>query len=173
MRDSQRSKVYKSENATPMRNETPMSFEETIAFVRKIEKSNYWLDHNFDAIRPLEIADGRGTRQAYAEFWYKISLPKWSRIKLVILHELAHIAISRTMSSPTEIKTVAAHGREFCKVYLGLVRHYMGKKAHDELRDSFKAHRVKYKDKKQLSPETLAKLRERGKLLAASKQRDA
>lgn len=52
---------------------------------------------------------------------------------MLILHELAH---SCQREGPW-------HGRQFCHIYLDLVKHYLGKDWHDSLKGSFKAHKIK------------------------------
>jgi hypothetical protein len=54
----------------------------------------------------------------------------------------------------------AWHGWQFCAIYLDVVRAMMGKKAHDVLKASFRANRVRFAEKKSraASPEMLAAL---------------
>ena len=85
--------------------------------------------------RSITVTDGRGTRAAYGYPSQKrISLPKWARSKIVILHEVAHII------SPEE----PAHGRGFCRLLCDMVQRFIGKQEADTLRGSFKKYRVKY-----------------------------
>ena len=65
-----------------------------------------------------------------------ISLPKWARTELVILHELCHLAI-------WHIK-LPGHGKEFAGLLLDLVREFMGKRYANELEASFIKHKVQY-----------------------------
>jgi len=56
---------------------------------------------------------------------------------------------------------------------LKLVEHEIGKEQARELRESFVRHGVKYRAKKTLSPETLARLRERGRQLQEQRRLNA
>lgn len=46
-----------------------------------------------------------------------INLPRWSRTKATVLHEVAHAITERTFGWTQ----VAAHGREFARIYLELL----------------------------------------------------
>lgn len=164
-RDSQRQKFYDAEDAalgTPSRTEA-MSLAECQAFVNSVVRSQ-WVKENFTEVNPnlgaFRVTDGRGARNAKANM-HRIVLPKWARNRYTILHEIAHGLTPRKY---------AGHGREYVVNYLKLMRHFEGVAVHDMLRDSFKARGVKYKLKRKLSPETLAKLRERGRDLAAARK---
>ena len=146
IRDSQRKKVYTAERSvieTYGRNN--LSIKECQQFTNKIATSSF-------AVRKFGSTDiyvdfGRGGAMAYKNgHWYddynevwrfgnRISLGVWARQEMVVIHEVAHIYASN-IASP--------HGWEFCSIYLDLVRHFLGAKAHADLKASFKAHRVKF-----------------------------
>lgn len=82
----------------------------------------------------------------------RIYMPRWSRNKAVILHEIAHV-----VTSPY----VAWHGWEFCDNLLKLVSRWLGQDEARRLRESFKAKKVRYRaprKRKPVSPERRAEL---------------
>lgn len=166
LRDSQRSKLYSAEaEAFQGAVDRLVTFDLTVGFVEKV-----WRDAYVRSTFPMatrypapRVDDGRGTRIARGSI-SRINLPLWARSKHVALHEIAH---ALRVTGARE----AAHGREFAARFIVLVQHFMGRSYADALKAAFKKHRVRYKPKRTLSPETIARLRERGALLAA-KRRD-
>ena len=121
-RDSQRKKVYDSENAAflDMFKQEFITLEECKAFVDIVTNSKYWLKHK--GYKRFYLKDGRGTRSA----WYchpkrEINLPKWSRNKKAIIHELAHALTHKTHGGG-----VPSHGRFFCTHYIALMQELLG-----------------------------------------------
>lgn len=113
----------------------------------------------FDPKAAVRVKDGRGRKSACCWSYRRFSFPMFSRTRWIILHEIAHGATGLKHREP-----VAAHGREFCAVYLELVRYWIGKEAHDALREQFKQHKVPYAPKRKgrkLSPEEREVLVER------------
>ena len=140
-RDSQRGKVYDAETATEIYTANgDMPLEEIKAWVEKIVESRWMRGrYNFAHCAGMpKVKDGRGTRWARGGASF-MTLPCWSRSRLVVLHELAHVIQHREY-----IWTVAGHGREFCSIFLALVYRWIGKDAGDELRAAFKAKKVKF-----------------------------
>lgn len=162
-RDSQRQKVYDSERAafgqinTPS-NATWKSLDEVERWMqRKIYKSAY-LTKKYPILKRyhIDLRPGAGARNAFAKPGDgSITLPLWARREWVVCHEITHI-----INDPQ----VAWHGWQFCEVYLDIVRHTMGKDAHDKLKAQFKAHRVKFskpRAKRELTEEQREVLRQR------------
>lgn len=152
-RDVKKGKLYKAEQA--VRKEISKKEFETVdechKYVHNIVNSKWFRKHYPNCPTEVEIHDGGGMRSAYGglqggKVW--MGLPKWSRYDIVILHELAHNI------TPDKL---AAHGREFCANLLKLVKRFVGKEAHDILRQSMKDHKVPYRPKRKLSPEHRAK----------------
>ena len=82
-----------------------------------------------------------GYRRRYADACYStITLPCWSRNKLTLLHELAHICCWCELSNGD---AVSAHGKEFAGIYLLLVQQNLGKPAEKELLAAMRQHKVK------------------------------
>lgn len=159
-RDTQRSKLYAAEREAFGQPKEELSLDTTVAFVRQVWRSP-WTARKFQIARysePPYVADGRGTTAARGSL-RRLNLPRWSRNKVVILHELAHALTWHR-------ETFAAHGREFAAVFLELVSHWLGVDAAKRLRAAFRAKRVRYRPKRQLTPEQREALRERGKALA-------
>jgi len=145
MRDFQRKAVYTAERALPEHDNGHMDIHGCRAFVQKVLKSKrvFKLTHiktnetlYRDFCQSIEVRDGRGTRWAKGGRYF-ISLPKWARTKLVILHELAHSFTIRRYSN-------AKHGPEFCHVFLNVVRMMMGKEVAGRLEESFCKQKVDY-----------------------------
>jgi putative metallohydrolase (TIGR04338 family) len=149
-RDSQKSKVYRAErlawwgaqDSPYLPDDEFRTVAQCLALVDQITSSRWW--KNRCRIGTVKVFDGRGTRFARAgHFGYRsrgkngwgINLPRWSRSKPVILHELAHIMTNGWHRG---------HGRHFCRNYLALVSRWMGKEAAAELRSAFKTCRVKW-----------------------------
>lgn len=168
-RDMQRAKLYRAENVVrSMLKQPELSLEECGAFVNKVLVSD-----TFKQLTDLTwhgtgvtIKDGRGTSTAYSRGVGELNLPRWARNHVVILHELAHTAGTRS----TEKRRMAAHGWQFAADFLTLVRKFMGRQVYVALRDAFILHRVRYKAPRQFTPETLAAMRERGRALAAKRR---
>jgi putative metallohydrolase (TIGR04338 family) len=166
-RDSQRSKVYRSERVLRQFANPLPTITDIEKFITKEMSRKRIIDKYPDAVRSIVVADGRGRRRACAYGGRQISMPKWSRNTHIVIHEVAHIISARHYGHQ-----IAGHGWEYCSVYLDLVRHIMGVEAFETLKQSFKDHKVKFsepKKRKPLSPEMRAALAERLKAARAAK----
>lgn len=146
-RDSQRQRVYKAETAAfkgaEVAFKTPKEIERWLnkQLRRKVIQRRY-ATQTFRKI----VCDGkRGTRgNAHAQgstlYFQRDGMKVW-----IVLHEAAHAIIFRKHGYK-----VAAHGREWCMVYLDLVHFIMGKDKADALKASFRAHKVRYKPKRKV-----------------------
>jgi putative metallohydrolase (TIGR04338 family) len=144
-RDSQRQRVYTSQNQSGLLYaEKALSIKECQKFVDKVIAGKTAKDL-FEKYRfPLQAYPSKIIVEAssgcHATFIRKgwetfraIRLNNNGRIKLIILHEIAHhITWGRE-----------AHGAEFADVYTKLVRRYMGKDSYNTLITSFSDNRVK------------------------------
>lgn len=149
-RDTQRSRVYAAENEF-RRVIGDKQFHEQLGylmFVEKVERSK-WFRQKYGA-RAFEVKDGRGRTSAGAWGSRHITLPKWARTPVVILHEIAHCV------THTEHDSVAGHGWEYVAIFLDLVRHFLGVEAHGKFRTILKQHRVRMRAKRVMSPEQKA-----------------
>ncbi len=95
--------------------------------------------HRGDRRGGLKLRPGYRRRCADAHC-STITLPCWSRNKLTLLHELAHICCWSELPNGD---VVSAHGREFAGIYLRLVRQNLGKTAEKELFAAMEQHKVK------------------------------
>lgn len=142
LRDSQRSKVYAAERAS-----IQSAPEERFRNLSDIEHylvkmiSSAWWQRRYP-VRSIAVKSGAGTRNAmgtnYSRTRGMISIPLWARQETVILHEVAHVVAGATYGS------IPAHGREFCKVFLDLIRWRMGDEAWRSLKDEFRERKVKH-----------------------------
>lgn len=129
--DYQRSKVYSAEDKIKV-GIYKQSFSTSLSFVGLI-LSQKWFRDNFELYK-IDIHDGYGHTHAKADR-NEIVLPPWARSKLTILHELAHSCQTR----------LPHHGKQFCFIYLKLIKRYMGKRSYYKLIEYFESHNVKYK----------------------------
>jgi putative metallohydrolase (TIGR04338 family) len=153
-RDSQRSKVYAAERFwrysgggrhVGARNERLETVPEMQAWVDKITASAWW-QQRYPHVSKITVRDGAGQRRALGYPGRRmISMPKWSRSRGVILHEVAHVI------APTG---TAWHGWEYCAELLALVQHFLGKEEADALRAAFDQERVRYRKPRQRRPLT-------------------
>ena len=157
-RDTQRQKVYDSENAAfDKRKSEGMTVAEAQAFIDKCCSSAVLRRRYPRAGIEFTVTDGRGRRRACFTPWpyNELRMPRWSRSRWVLLHELAHaLTFSRKQ---------AWHSWEFCECYLYLVRVFLGRGQEELLKREFKARRVKYRPprKRQLTEDQRSAARER------------
>jgi putative metallohydrolase (TIGR04338 family) len=144
-RDSQRSRMYAAEwecfGWPKMEFKNMAELEEYLWEVL----SNRHVQNKFETARelvdgtiPLKISNGAGARRAWARknpelFW--VSFPRLSRTKHIVIHEVAHLL------TPSG---VPAHGREFCRNYLYLVKIMLGADKEKQLKAGMKKHKCKY-----------------------------
>lgn len=142
MRDSQKSKVYRAEGLVkkPDANERLETVEEIQAWINSITRKRWWRTYRLPSAekashrkysipyKSIEVRDGRARRNASGGFGV-IKMPRWSRTKLIILHEVAH-AIQTERPS---------HGRQFARIYLDLVSRFIGVEAATQLKGAYVA----------------------------------
>lgn len=147
-RDTQRARLYAADDVLHKHAKPLPTVDCMQAFVRNMWKSKRLAESYPKAHRRgvPTVYDGRGRTNAGG--WDGgITMPKWSRRSDVVIHEIAHCIVWRELGSET-----AGHGWQFCSVYLRLVLLFMGREQHDELKASFKAHRVKFTAPRKLKP---------------------
>ena len=126
-RDNQRVALYRWERVvmnTPKQrfiypeNTDPMTLKQCQSLVNKV-----WKDYFPSKVKDTPIVtDGRGRRKAcWAYGKNEIRLPRWARIKWVVLHEVAH-AIT---SEDPKMWYVAWHGPEYARLILELWNQYL------------------------------------------------
>lgn len=165
-RDSQRRKLYKAEEvmkehaAAYQRLET---VEEIYRYIANVVLRSSALRNRYERElrREIKVGDGRRRRRAGGDV-QGIYMPKWSRHVIWVLHEIAH-----TIQMRRHGYCVSSHGREFCAIYLDLVRFCVGGDAYDKLKASFIEHRVKFKAKRRVTMSEEQKEAMRGRMQIA------
>jgi putative metallohydrolase (TIGR04338 family) len=168
-RDSQRRKLYEADwsfhDAHP---ELRLgSFEEVEAFATHVmererrkfhhERQRAISEKAADTCRILRNGRRNGAAHVYHLFrGSRIEFGPGSFHKATVLHELAHHYAPRAEK----------HGREFARVYVELVRRYLGSNYARELRERFRARGVKHTRPRKLSAQALEAARARGRALA-------
>ena len=172
-KDMQKRKVYAAERevfAYDTSKERPLPIERCEAKVLSILKSEFVLKA-WPKVSAYSDPDVVEKASGYARGGtYSVKLPPWARMPSnfwIIVHETSHVIASRQYG----FRAVAGHGREFCLIYLSLVRYFIGGKEADLLEAAFKRHGVKYRAKRKLSIEQTKALQERGRALAAHRKR--
>lgn len=167
-RDTQREKLYRSERTLRAQGKAGRRIEDLPDVQAYVDKflASAWRKRHHPGVRVIRVDDGRGRRRGGAgSSW--ITLPRWTRDELYICHEVAHIATTRRHLG----EGVAHHGWQYAGILLEIVGYQMGRQTMLDLREQFKRNHVRYKKPRELSPETLAAMRERGRLLAAGSRR--
>lgn len=175
MRDTQKARLYAADDvlhkyAKPMPEIRDMEkFVERVMSSKRVQAS---YPTAFAMYRKMPVVkDGRG-RRAAGGWSGGITMPLWSRKTDVVIHELAHCIAARNWCR----EDIAGHGWQFCSVYLRLVLLFMGREAHDELKASFRQHRVRYtapRKRKPMDPAAKAALVARLAAYRASQQQIA
>jgi len=171
-RDTQRQKVYNAENFLQRRGPRYETVAEMQVYVDKLVASA-WFRRRWPrtAGGGIEVRDGRGRSRACATTdWAQriIKMPRWSRSKSVVLHEVAHHCADEAHG----VRDVAAHGWQFAATLLELVTHEMGVEAGKGLKESYKAKKVRHKAPRKRRPLTEAEkavLRDRMAVARAAK----
>jgi putative metallohydrolase (TIGR04338 family) len=132
-RDTQRGKLYAAERVCqPPEPEFRTVIDCQVFVDEVIAEHREWFWPKYVCVQ-----DGRGRRSACASF-DTISVPRWARTRIVILHELAHI-----ITPPP----FAWHGPEFALNFLKLVRSVLGFDQYNKLATSFEDHSVRWATK--------------------------
>lgn len=140
-RDTQRSRLYAAEMIV-RRGQEFTSVAEMQQYVDTVV-ARRWFRSRWGS-RSVEVRDGRGFRRATC---YPrgdsavVYMPRRSRCQLVLLHEIAHAV---------QPPGTAWHGPEFCRIYLALVRHFMGQAEGTLLLAAYRAKRVRYRVARQV-----------------------
>src|SRR5262249_11084077 len=117
--DQQDERLYEAENSV-ISFRDPRNYMGTVAAVERflslVVSSAWFLDRwpTMDGVH-VHLLDGRGSRSAWSHANGVISLPRWARRKLVVLHELAHVVTWQHYGLDQP-----GHGRKFARVYLVL-----------------------------------------------------
>jgi hypothetical protein len=185
VRDQQRAKVYRAENAVNgFKDPEWRDLESCRKFLNELRNDrvlNRWYPKLKQTIDKVELHPGMGRRKACCEYgWnrYTIKLPLWARGRMVVCHELAHALIAEMYGrnyqmNGTHPGSVQAHGWQFARMQMFFIQRGVSKAKADELKASYKKHGVRFqqpKPKRQLSPERKAELQERMKKMHEAKK---
>lgn len=153
MRDSQRKRVYSAENRA-RRVLTEAGFEwRNVAtearYNRRVVEimGSRWMKSTYPDATHREVVVNWGGKRRGASAGYlgiTTSITEFALHELVLVHELSH-TIEKRLKGVTD----PGHGRDFCQIYLKLVRRFIGKRAHDELKAQFREFGVKYLPKRE------------------------
>lgn len=158
-RDTQRARVYRAERAAFYgyngSGEKQLLYGKSYDTLRgkrnrvkKIVSSKWWKKKS----RASSIQVRHFDKQLYGGEAYTFSIYMGIREadEWVLIHELAHVLLktarfdySRKIGIPYTYD-IRAHGRAYCRIFLALVRRFIGTEAYHALRLSFKKHNVKY-----------------------------
>lgn len=129
-------KIYLSEDQTANRMplETQMTLLEVVEFVEGVTQSKWWLRHS--KYLQVKIRDGRGNDYALTNFQEgALNLPRWARVRPVIVHELAHLITNIEKSG---------HGPEFVANLVEMYRRFLGKRWSEILKERLEQNRVEW-----------------------------
>ncbi len=165
-RDSQRSKLYRAECVIEIGDRVFLLNSDCQDYADHVTQSPAWKklcrEHKISrpGITVLPARENSGRARAWGRY---VTIPYGQRRASTLLHELAHCCTPRIY---------AAHGREFARAFLLLVRQEMGADAATALATSYRKHGVRYRKRstRQVSDEEKQRLRER---LAAVRERAA
>jgi hypothetical protein len=143
-RDSQSSKFYRA--VWSVADKSKLGPREAGPFFRKCLRSK-----RLRAAFPTELAReiGLDWRRGGACSWSRnsVSLGKSGVTQEDIASVIAHVIHWRTPTGNDE----AWHGREFCRIYLVVVRALLGGETEKKLKLAFREHKVKFTKKRPLS----------------------
>lgn len=147
-RDSQRQRVYNAENkARKLMTEAGLWFTDVATEARyraRIDAimGSAWMQEHYPAATRRKVELTWSTRRRGGAcagiVGITTSITDFALHELVLLHELAHTIQKRTGEKDP------GHGRIYCRIYLRLVRRFVGQLAYNILRDCFKEAGVRY-----------------------------
>lgn len=143
-RDSQRQKVYDAEKPFHKTSERIETIPEISRWLHNEIFTSEWFKENYPEAKYFRLHDGRAARTAKGWFDAKervahMKLPKWSRCKFVILHELAH-GVCQSVHGK---RKVAGHGKEWAGIFMHLLRKLCPTE-YESLKVEYKLNKVKY-----------------------------
>lgn len=168
MRDTQRQKLYDAEQIAFGKAECRMTLDEVQVLVDRALASKVIRRHYPRACFRCTVTDGRSRRRGSYRACYdesEIAMPRLTRCKWYVLHELAH----HLTRDPSE----SSHGWRFAACYLYLIRVYMGRSSEQALRSAFKIKRVRFREPRRRSMTAEQRQAARERMLAMHAARRA
>ena len=143
--DHQREKLYRAEKVLPDSWRDDLDHLKTVpqveAWVKGIIREP-WFRYRWPHIKTCRVETPNRKELAMGEFdgrdCANLSLPRWCRTEIGVLHELAHCCVPPILDRPS-------HGPEYAGAYLFLVEKVRGPEEAAMLRESFKKYGVKYR----------------------------
>lgn len=147
-RDTQKNLLYKAEAEAGIIDYVFEDARELKEFVSHVTNSNWWKKNS--QIKKVVIRSRKDAK--YPKMWSKydnihkeligyISIPPEIRTKCITLHLLAH---AMNLVDVINYK-YSNHGVQFCKLYLMLIKQYMGRTAWLKMKKSFRNYGVKFR----------------------------
>lgn len=194
-RDSQRSKVYKSEKVISkhlLPCKQPPTLDDVQTYLDKVTRSRFfkslWMEARGDVEiggpAKLRMKDGRGTSWARGGFigYHRDRCPTCGHGRYGVRIPIISLNLPLWSRKPSTLlhelahgvsRPDPAHGREFAAVWLKLVTRFMGKESGDALRAEYRRLKVKHQRTRKrgpVSPERRAQLV--AQLAAAREKKD-
>lgn len=153
MRDSQKYRLYNAESEVSW-GKRFRTVDEAQQYLERCCEHRWLLEKyrceqlvKIGAPRLVAVPQRRRWATARASSW-EIRIParaQWALDQLCLLHELAHLLVRGMLRTPGDSPDMGpAHGRGYCRLYLDLVRHYMGPEQARQLRAAFRRNGVKW-----------------------------
>lgn len=178
-RDSQRQRVYNAENRARSTLEANGHIFRDVKSERRYRErldaimGSKWMQEHYPEAtkRVVDLGWGACRRGANAG-WHGIntSITDFALHEMVLIHELSHVIEKRTRGIVDP-----GHGREFCIIYLALVKRFISADAERVLKQWFRDCKVRYVRKRKTTgtarplPAALAAANERRKAEAATR----
>lgn len=142
--DAFANRIYRAEEQVSMRMlpEPSMTLEEVVDFVAHVTAKEWWRRRSSFSL--VLIRDGRGNSKALADVYRgSINLPRWSRTRPVVLHELTHLLTNSNRP---------AHSYEFAANLTDMYKQFLGERWSSSLQERLVANSVswgklKYKER--------------------------
>jgi len=167
VRDTQRSKLYRAEAVLHKWKKPLPAVEDVAVYADKVfgSKRVRAAFPNAALHDTPRVKDGRGIRNAKGGRFF-ISIPRWARNDVVVLHELAHTITQRVWPI-----NCAGHGWQYCQTFLKLVLYMIGREAHDAFKAEMKATRVRFRPPRKSVPLSPERREQMIAVLAAARER--
>lgn len=134
--DKLANRIYRSEDQAAKRMPPlpTMELSEIVEFVYRVSTKEWWLRRS--PFSRVQIHDGRGSDNALADLKKGIiNLPRWSRTKPIVLHELTHLITNHQR---------LWHGPEFAANLMDMYGRFLGQRWAEQLAERFDSNAVEW-----------------------------